>query len=458
MTTAEPRTRPSAGPSRSYRFPEFERLTLDTGLALVVAPIAKLPVVTALALVDAGAAADAPDQEGVALLTARALAEGTERRNGIDLAEQFERLGTALDTTADWDNSTARITVTSERLSAALGQLAEVIRMPSFPDHEIERLKQERLAELLQQQAEPRGLADDMFGRFAYAAGSRYAVPDGGTAATVTALDAGAVREFYRRRYSPSSTTLIIVGDITVERARAMVADAFGSWAGPGVSRVDVSDAPASLERAVHIVAKADAPQSELRVGHVGVPRLHPEYFPIVVMNAILGGLFSSRINLNLREAHAYTYGAFSSFDWRRQAGPFMVATAVQSDMTDAEVREILLEIDRIRADEVTDAELTLATSYLDGVFPIRFESTTAVANALASLVSYGLPDDYFDTYRRQIQSVTRSRVLDAARAHLHPDGLQVVAVGDAAAVRGPLEALGVGSVVTYDAEGRRTA
>jgi zinc protease len=458
MTAAEPRTRPSAGPSRSYRFPEFERLTLANGLSLIVAPVAKLPIVTALALIDAGATADPPNAEGVALLTARALAEGTEHRDGADLAEQFEQLGTALDTTADWDSATARITVTSERLAAALGQLAEVIRSPSFPEREIERLKQERLAELLQQETEPRGLADDMFSRFAYAAGSRYALPDGGAEATVSTLDSRVVREFYRQRYSPSSTTVIVVGDITVDRARTMVGDAFGSWTGPSVRRADVSDAPASLARAVHVVAKADAPQSELRVGHVGVPRLHPDYFSIVVMNAILGGLFSSRINLNLREAHAYTYGAFSSFDWRRNAGPFTVATAVRSDVTDAAVREILLEVERMRSEEVTDAELTLATSYLDGVFPIRFESTTAVANALASLVSYGLPDEYFDTYRRRVQSVTGSDILAAARAHLQPERLQIVAVGDAAVVRAPLEALGVGPVVAYDTQGNRIA
>ena len=454
MTIMDAPRRPTPGPTRDYRFPAFERLTLDNGLSIVVAPVAKLPVVTVMALIDAGASADPRGQEGVAQLTAHVLAEGTERSDGAELAERFERLGTALDTGADWDSSTARVTVTSERLPEALALLAEVICVPSFPEREVERLKQERLTELLQQQAEPRGLADDMFGRFAYAPSSRYALPDGGAETTVNALDRDAVIAFYRARYAPTSTTLVMVGDVTPASARAMVADAFGAWSGPVIPRAVISDEPATRTRTVHIVGKADAPQSELRVGHVGVPRLHPDFFPIVVMNAILGGLFSSRINLNLREEHAYTYGAFSSFDWRREAGPFTVSTAVRSDVTDAALREILLEIERMQAAEVSDAELTLATSYLDGVFPIRFESTTAIANALASLVSYGLPDDYFDRYRANIRSVTASDVLRAAREHVRLDELQIVTVGDPEVVRTPLEALGVGPVRVYDAEG----
>ena len=447
--------RPSPGPSRSYRFPRFERLTLANGLSLVVAPVAKLPLVTVVALVDAGAAADPVGQEGVAQLTAHALAEGSEQNDGLRLAEQLERLGTALDTSADWDSTTVRITVTPERLPAALALLAEVMRAPRFPDREVERLKQERLSELLQQRAEPRGLADDMFGKFAYTGASRYAMPDGGTESTVGPLDHRAVRSFYAERYSPVSITLIIVGNVTVDGARAVVGNAFDSWTGPAVPRATRANTATSLTRTIHVVGKADAAQSELRVGHVGVPRLHPDYFPIVVMNAILGGLFSSRINLNLREVHAYTYGAFSSFDWRRDAGPFTVATAVQSDVTDAAVREIMIEIDRMREGEVTEGELSLATSYLDGVFPIRFETTTAVANALASLVSYGLPDEYFDTYRANIRSVTAANVLRAARTHVSPEQLQIVAVGDPAIVVAPLEALATGSVRVYNAEGQ---
>ena len=454
MTAVAGPPRPTPGPTRPYSFPAFERLTLPNGLRLVVAPVAKLPVVTAMALVDAGAATDPMGQEGVAQLTARLLAEGTTTSDGAQLAERFERLGTALDTGADWDGATIRITVTSDRIAAAMALLAEVIRTPSFPEREVERLKQERLAELLQQQTEPRGLADDMFSRFVYAADSRYALPDGGLESTVTGLGREAVSAFYQSRYAPSATTLLIVGDITLDAARAVTAETFGSWEGAVRSSTSVSDQPAQLTRVVHIVGKADAPQSEIRVGHVGVPRLHPDYFPIVVMNAILGGLFSSRINLNLREAHAYTYGAFSAFDWRRGAGPFTIATAVQSDVTGAALREIMIEIERMRAEPVADTELTLATSYLDGVFPIRFESTTAIANALSSLVSYRLTDDYFDTYRANISAVTSAHVLDAARTYVRPEQLQIVTVGDPALVREPLEALALGPVRVYDAEG----
>ena len=443
MTTT---VRPSAGTPRPYEFPAAVRFALPNDLRVIVAPMPRLPLVTVLATVDAGAVGDARDHEGAALLTAAALAEGTADRDGPALADAFERLGTALDCGADWDDASIRLTVTPARLADAIALLSEVLIAPRFAEADVERLKAERLAELLQQRVEPRGLADERFAGVVYDDASRFARPAGGTPSSVRAFSAARARSWHEARYSAATTTIVVAGDVTPERVHALLDQRFGGWATPTQPLAEMIVAARTPQRGVHVVSKADAPQSELRVGHVGLPRRHPDYFSVVVMNAILGGLFSSRINLNLREAHAYTYGAHSAFDWRRQAGPFVVGSAVKTEVTAEAVREILLEIDRIRDAEVEESELDLATRYLAGVFPIRYETTGAVASALTIAHVYGLPEDYFSTYRDRIAAVTRTEVLAAARAHLRPDALQILAVGDAAAIEGPLAALNVGA------------
>jgi zinc protease len=439
---------------RPYLFPEVSRTTLANGLRIIVSRMPRLPLVTAVALVDAGASRDAREAEGGAALTARALGEGTKRLNGADLAEQFELLGTGLDETNSWDGTTVRFTVTPERLGAAIALLGEVLTKPAFRERDVERLKAERLAELLQLQVEPRGLADAKFAEFLFVAGSRYSMPEGGTRASVKRLDATKARALHDRLYAPRTTTLIFVGDVTLEQATLLSERTLGGWAG-GVSAVEtVNDRSVSETRRVVVVNKTDAPQSELRVGHRGVPRQHPDYFPITVMNALLGGLFSSRINLNLRERNAFTYGAHSSFDWRRGSGPFVVSTAVKSDVTDAAVREIVGEIMNLRENTVGDEELSLATSYLDGVFPIRYETTNAVADAIAFAEMFDLGEDYYARYRERVRAVTAADVRLAAETHLHPGELLVLAVGDANAICEPLRQLAIGPVEVHQVEG----
>jgi len=422
----------------------------------VVVPVQKLPVVTVSLVADAGAVTEPTGQDGVARLTARALLEGTRSRTGDVLTESLERLGASVVADAEWDSGALTMTVLASRLSEAMALVAEVILEPSFPERELERLKAERLAEILQLRAEPRGLADEMFSRFLYASDSRYALPDGGSASSISAIDRKGVAAFHAARYRPGSTTAIIVGDIGVDDALRVLRSRLDAWPAQRAPIIDADDRPAQRTRAVHLVEKADAPQTELRIGHVGIPRVHPDYFAALVMNMLLGGLFSSRINLNLREAHGYTYGASSFFDWRRQAGPFVVATAVRSDVTAAAAREVLTEIDRMRAEKVGIEELSLATSYLEGVFPIRYESTAAIARALTGMVVYGLPSDYFDTYRDRVRAVSAPDVLRAAREFLRPEELQLVAVGDPAVVREPLDAMDLGPLQSYDTAGVR--
>jgi zinc protease len=446
-------TRPTPSTPRPYEFPRVWRFTLPNGLRVIVAPVHRLPVVTVLTVVDAGASGDTTGHEGLALLTAAALAEGSEHLDGPALADAFERLGTSVESGGDWDEATVQLTVTPARLDQALGLLAEMLATPRFAEADVERLKTERLAELLQQRVEPRSLADERFARAVYAPSSRYARAAGGTPASVRELDAGQVRTWHTARYVSATTTIILAGDVSPERAHDMVVRHFGEWSGSAPATPAVKADAREQTRRVHVVAESDAPQSELRVGHIGLPRRHPDYFATVIMNAVLGGLFSSRINLNLREAHAYTYGAHSAFDWRRAAGPFVVATAVKTEVTDAAVGEILREIDRIRGEEVSVSELELATNYLAGVFPIRYETTEAVAAALMLATVYDLPEEYFTTYRDRISAVTRADVLAAARAHLHPDALQVLAVGNAPVITEPLAALQLGPLDTSNAE-----
>ena len=456
MTATARAPRPQPGTPREYRFPRFERRQLDNGLTLVVAPVTKLPLVTIVALFDAGAVCDPADKPGLAKLTNRLLLEGTARESVAELTERFEQLGATVEALADWDSAAIVMTVLAQNLAPALALMGEVIREPAFPDREVARLKDERLAELLQLRAEPRGLADEMFGRFVYSASSRYARPDGGDETSINGIGGEDIRRFFQTFYVPANTTLIIAGDIAAKDSHALAQQTFGKWAGAAPRRpaLDTSGRPGP---AVHVIAKPDAPQSELRFGHVGPPRLTPDYYPTVVMNAILGGLFNSRVNMNLREAHAYTYGAHSAFDWRRQAGPFEVSTAVKSEVTAAAIREVLHELDAMRTAEVKRDELSLALSYLDGVFPIRFETTLAVANALTNLCVYELPEDYYDTYRARMGGVTAPAVLESARTHVRPGEMQLVIVGDPA-LASQLSDVGFGAVHVYDSRGQPTS
>lgn len=450
--------RPAPSPPRSYAFPEAEQARLSTGLTVHVVPLRRLPVVTTLLMSDAGAECDSVVTAGVASLSVDAQTEGTTKRDGTALANAFEQLGGSLDTAVTWAYSELSTTVAASRFEGALSLLAEATRDPSFPESDVHRLREERMAELLQQRTEPRGLADDMFASACFAAGCRYASPEGGAEETVAAISREDVARHHANFVVPARSTLIVVGDIEVDRVLRHAEAVLGSWSREGNAAPPVTVAPTHAERVVHLVAKADSPQSELRVGHTSVGRRHPDFHAISVMNAILGGLFNSRINLNLRETHAYTYGAFSHFDWRRHGSSFEASTAVRSDVTGAAVREILMEIDRMRNELVSPAELSLAIDYLTGVFPIRFETTAAIADAIAMRESYGLPADYFDRYREQVAAVTAHDILRVAQTHLTPERTQVVAVGDAAVVRADLEALGVGPVHLYDATGRRTA
>jgi zinc protease len=438
---------PTPGAPRPYQFPRFvQRELRDGGRVLVVSlPGRALVTVTAL-FTNAGAAADADGSDGIAHFAASMLLEGTAALNGALLAERFEALGTSLGAAADWDTTTIGFSVRPEHLAAAAQLAADVLGAPAFPDLDLARLQGEHRAARMHLLADPRGLADSAFVWACYGDGARFRRPVDGTSATVSALTREHLVRYRNERHTRDALTVVVVGDVALDTAVAVAEKIAGA-----VPRSDCAVpvplvVPRTKRASVTLVEKPGAAQAELRVGHVGVPRSHPAYFPLTVMNAILGGLFSSRLNLNLREQHGYTYGAFSGFDWRRLAGPWTASCAVQTEVCEAALHETFAEIRRMRESPVSDEELSLAVSYLAGVFPLRFETTASIAGALGSQVIFELGDDYFDTYRARIAAVTTDEVLAVARDHLNPDALQIVVVGDPAILAAPLGALGYGA------------
>ena len=441
--------RPAPGLPRPYSFPQVERQRLDNGLGLVVCHLPGRPLVAA-SLVIAGGAADEPaDRAGASILMARALTEGTARHSAIELVEATERLGASLHAEAGWDAMSVSADAPADRLPETLALMAEVLEAPTFPSAEIERLRDERLNDLLQAHADPRRRAEEAFVETIYAPASPYHRPGAGMRSTVERLDVAALRAEHDRRFDPAAMTLVVGGDLSGIDIEALALARFGDWrADRGVERFGSIDASAaSADRSIRVIHRPGAVQTEIRIGHVGLARRIGDYHAVAVMSAILGGLFNSRLNRKLREEKGYTYGAGAGFDFRRAAGPFGARAAVNTEVTVPAIVDILAELDAIREAPVSTAELSDARNYLVGVFPLRFETPGAVVGALANLVVHDLPGDELERYRPAIEAVGIDDVQRAAQAHVRPGAAAIVLVGDADAFLGDLEAAGLGAV-----------
>lgn len=445
------RTRvPEPGEVVAFEFPAVQRRGLDNGLALLTARHGQFPLVTAVLVLDAGAAGEPADKAGLAHLTANALEAGTRSRSGEELAWALERLGVEFTAEASWDAVSLAITVPRQRLEPALELFAEIVRQPAFPEDEIARLRDEQLASILQRQKEPRALANDMAARFIFDPDVPYARPLIGLQTSVAGLTRDDVDAYYRANFQPAGGTLIMVGDIDPDAAAALAERHFGDWAAAPRRAVDFHVRRRVEKTTIFVVDRPDAVQSEIRIGDVGVPRHHEDYFPLLVMNCILGGAFTSRLNLSLRERHGFTYGARSGFAFRRQPGPFIIQVAVATDVTAPAVREALREVNALREHGATPDEVSAARDYLAGILPLELQTTEQLAARLADLAVFSLPDDYFQHYPARIAAVDADDVRRVANEHLRPDRLAIVVVGDSQRVAPELEALGLGPVEVH--------
>lgn len=441
---------------RPYHFPHITRTTLPNGLRVLVAENHNAPLVSIRGLVRSGADHDTAQQAGLAAVTADLLDEGAGSRDAIRLAEDIGLLGASLGTGADWDASYVSLDVLSRNAAPSVEIFGDVAARATLPEDGLERVRAERLNDILQQRNEPGSIAGKRFAHLLYGTGA-YGNSVIGNADSVARITLDDVRRFYSEHFIPNNSSVVISGDIKAKEAIELITSALGNWQrGSEPPRPTVSPNAIQTTR-IFVVDRPQAVQSEIRVGHIGVPRSTEDYFPISVMNAIFGGVFNSRINLNLRERHGYTYGARSQFAFRRQAGPFVVAAPVRNEVTRESVTEMIHELRRIRTGDLEPRELDDTKNYLIGVFPALVQTAADIASRLVDMELYGLPEDYFDKYRENIANVTKDDITRVAEKYLDPDKLLIVIVGNASQIREPLGTLGL-PVSEIDIDGNAVA
>jgi zinc protease len=443
---------PAVGPAPALRLPPIEKRTLSNGLPVWIMGVHKVPTVHLELVVRAGVVSDPVGKFGLANLTGAMLDEGAGTRSALEISDAIDYLGADLTTGGTADASFVDLHVPVARLADALSVMSDVVARPTFPDSELKRLREERLAALLEAQDDPEQLVAFAFPRLIYGAEHRYGTQPIGTAAALNRITTADLKAFHAAEYRPSNSALFVTGDVTAASVLPTLEKELGSWRGPAPPTAPtIPAAPQLTGRRVYLIDKPGAAQSQIRIGWMGVPRSAPDYFAIRVLNTILGGAFTSRLNNNLREVHGYAYGASSSFDMRLGPGPFYAAAGVQTDKTADALKEFFNELTRIH-EPVNRDELEKAENYLALLLPRNFETERGAANALAQTFVYNLPPDYFQTYADRVRAVTVADVKRAADAYIQPDKFAVVIVGDRKAIEAGVKALDLGPITVVEA------
>ena len=439
---------PDVGPDPAFRFPRIVRHTLANGLAVRTMEHHTVPVVSCVLQVLGGAGADPHGREGLAAITADMVDEGTGTLSAIEVSERFARIGAEYDVEVGADSTLFSVTMLSRFAVQAASFLCDIVTRPSLRETDFERVRQLRLDRLRQLKDSPPAVAERAFLRLMYGDHPYGHLPIG-TDASLRALPLDEVEAFHGRMFSPAGATLVLAGPMTHDELRAVAEAAFSGWpanpAAPKVSFAGEQD-PRATPPSLAIIARGGAAQSELRIGHLSARRNTPDYPALLVMNAVLGGQFVSRINLRLREEKGYTYGARTGFDWRRGLAPFSLQASVHTASTADAIRDSLSELDAIRGSRPpTDSEMALAKASLTRGYPRNFETAQQVARSVAQLALYDLPDTYFEEFIPRVNSVGTPDVLRVAERYVNPARAVTLVVGDHQAVAESIAALGLG-------------
>jgi zinc protease len=443
---------PLLGEPPPLTLPQIQKLTLSNGIPVIVMEKHGVPVVQINLLLRAGAALESQDKVGLASMTAAMLREGAGDKTSLELADAIDYLGASIRTTADSQSLWALLHTPLSKLDQAFALFTDIIQHPTFPSKELERLRKERLNSLVQWHDQPTMVASIAAAKFVFGEQHPYGRGTMGNEKTIRGLTIEDVKGFYDKYCHAGNAAFVVVGDIKTSDAVTRIEKAFGSWRKGAAAAGKIPTAGQVSGRTVYLIEKPNAPQSVIRISRVGTDRLSKDYFPLLVMNTILGGSFSSRLNNNLREQHGYTYGAGSSFDQRLSAGAFTAFSSVQTAVTGKAMTEFFSELNRI-SEPVSDQELTRAKNYLALGYPGDFETVSQVAGQLGEMLFYNLPGTYFNNYIQNILAVTREDVQRTARQYIDPANIAVVVVGDQKTVEKELAELKLGKILTMKIE-----
>jgi zinc protease len=448
---------PKPGPARALELPLPKSFTLANGLTVIYSERRGMPVVSANLVIRTGSDANPPDKPGLANFTAAMIDEGTATRNALQIADEVAQIGATLTTASSMDASTLSVRSLRKNFAPALDLLADVALHPSFPQAEIDRQRASRLATLVQQREDPNAVASRVMAAALYGQKHAYGFTEVGTEASVKAMTRDDMVGFWKQNFVANNAALVVAGPLGEAELRPMVEKVFGSWAKgtPAAPRVGT---PVTTSARVILVDKPGAQQTQLRVAGIGVPRSTPDYAPLRVTNEALGGLFSSRINLNLREEHGYTYGAGSQFVFRKSAGPFVVYSGVRTDVTAPAVTEVMKELRRIVDQPLSRDELTMAKDSLVRSLPSDFETSANTVASMSNLYVYDLGLDYYSKYPARMSAVDVESAQRAARAHIAPDKVVIIAVGDRAKIEPELRKLNLGAIELWSTDGQPVA
>jgi zinc protease len=445
---------PKAGPPVTVHLPVPETFTLANGLKVYVVPEHSLPILSASFVTRAGSENNVSGKEGLASLTAQTMGEATTTRDLKTLADAQERIGVRIGVGASMDDASSGLTVLTDHTNAAFDLFSDVLLHPAFKDEDLERLKKQRLIGIQQETDNVSAMVGRVGPKLLYG-DTPYGASGTGTTESVMGLTRGDVTGFYASHYGPADSALVLVGDVTLPEAKKLAEGYFGKWTGTASAAVTLPPAPTPDPTHVVIVDKPGAPQTALLAFGVGVPANSPDLQTLQVMNYVLGGSFASRINMNLREVHGYTYGARSTYDNYRSGGLFVAGGLVKTDVTGPAATQLMYEIKRFPDNPPTEAELNEAKVARVQSLPGQFETTGAIAGSMTSIFLYDRPLDYYATLPAKYAAVTAADVQRVAKEDVHPDQLIIVAAGDRAKIEPELKETKLGPIEVRDIHGK---